>query len=128
MRLLLDTHILLWAVAASRKLPTGARDLLIDPHNTILYSAASIWELAIKSGLGRKDFRVNVGQLLQAAAETGFTELPVTSTHAERVTTLPDLHRDPFDRLLIAQALTEPALLLTNDAQLGEYGQHVRVL
>ena len=127
MRLLLDTHVLLWSVAASRRLPPDARDLLVDPRNTILYSAASVWEIAIKRALGRKDFRVDVAQLLQAAGDTGFIELPVTSAHAARVATLPDLHRDPFDRLLIAQILTESAVLITNDAQLGPYSGQVRV-
>jgi PIN domain nuclease of toxin-antitoxin system len=126
-RLLLDTHFLLWSVASSRKLPSDARALLIDPRNTILFSAASIWEVAIKSTLGRPDFRVDVARLLEAAADTGFIELPVTSAHAARVTTLPDLHKDPFDRLLIAQALAESALLLTNDAPLGQYSKQVRV-
>lgn len=128
MRLLLDTHVLLWSVAASRKLPPKARDLLVDPRNTILYSAASVWEVTIKSGLGRKDFRVDVPKLLQAADDTGFMELPVTSRHAAGVAALPDLHKDPFDRLLIAQALIESAVLLTNDAQLGRYDGQIRVI
>ena len=127
MRLLLDTHVLLWSVAASRRLPPDVRDLLVDPRNTILYSAASVWEIAIKSSLGRKDFRVNLPQLLTAAGDIGFIELPVRSTHAAQVGTLPDLHKDPFDRLLIAQALVESAVLLTNDAQLGHYSRQVRV-
>ncbi len=127
MRLILDTHLLLWAVAASRRLPAEARDLLIDPRNTVFYSAASIWEIAIKSRLGRRDFRVDIRRLLVAAVETGFVELPVTSAHAARVATLPDLHRDPFDRLLVGQALAESAVLLTNDAPLGEYSKQVRV-
>jgi PIN domain nuclease of toxin-antitoxin system len=126
-RLILDTHLLLWAVAASRRLPAEARDLLIDPRNTVFYSAASIWEIAIKSRLGRRDFRVDIRRLLVAAVETGFVELPVTSAHAARVATLPDLHRDPFDRLLVGQALAESAVLLTNDAPLGEYSKQVRV-
>ena len=127
MRLLLDTHVLLWSLAASRKLPPAARRLLVDPRNTILYSAASVWEIAIKSALARKDFRVDLPQLLRAAGATGFIELTVTSAHAARVATLPDLHRDPFDRLLIAQALTESAVLITNDARLGQYGGEIRV-
>jgi PIN domain nuclease of toxin-antitoxin system len=127
MQLLLDTHFLLWSVAASRRLPAAVRDLLVNPGNTVLYSAASVWEIAIKAGLGRTDFRVDVARLLRAVAETGFVELAVTSTHAARVAALPDLHKDPFDRLLIAQAFTEPAVLLTNDALLGPYGPMVRV-
>ena len=127
MRLLLDTHVLLWSVAESRKLPAEARDLLIDPGNAVFYSAASVWEIAIKAGLARKDFKIDLAEFLEAAADTGFVELPVTSAHAARVSTLPDLHKDPFDRLLVAQALTESAVLLTNDSALKAYGGQVRV-
>jgi PIN domain nuclease of toxin-antitoxin system len=126
-RFLLDTHLLLWSVAASRKLPQAVRELLVDSRNAVFYSAASAWEIAIKSTLRRQDFRVDLTKLLRAVADMGFIELPVTSVHAARVATLPDLHRDPFDRLLVAQALTEPAILLTNDARLGQYGANVRV-
>jgi PIN domain nuclease of toxin-antitoxin system len=127
-KLLLDTHLLLWSIAASRKVPAPVRELLVDPGNEVLYSAASVWEIAIKSGLGRESFRIDLPRLLRAAALTGFAELAVTAAHAARVATLPDLHRDPFDRLLVAQALTEPAVLLTNDAQLGPYSAQVRVV
>ena len=128
MQLLVDTHLLLWSVAASRKLPRKARELLTDPDNAVFYSAASVWEIAIKSSLGRDDFRVDLPSLIRAFVAAGFVELAITSTHAARVTSLPDLHKDPFDRLLVAQALSEPALLLTNDQQLGQYGAHVQVL
>ena len=128
MPILLDTHVLLWALAASRRLPAEVRTLLVDPRTTILFSAASIWEIAIKSALRRRDFRINLPQLLAAAADTGFTELPVTAAHAARVITLPAVHRDPFDRLLIAQALTESAVLLTNDQALAVYGGQVRLI
>ena len=128
MRLLLDTHLLLWSVAASRRLPAEAREALTDVENAVLYSAASIWEIAIKSTLGRRDFRVSLPHLLRALARTGFVELPVSAAHAARVASLPDLHKDPFDRLLVAQALAEPLVLLTNDAQLGGYGAQVRIV
>ena len=128
MQLLVDTHLLLWSVAASKKLPPTAREMLTDPSNDVFYSAASVWEIAVKSGLGRDDFQVDMPSLLQAFVAAGFVELAITSTHAARVTSLPDLHKDPFDRLLVAQALSEPALLLTNDAQLGQYGAHVHVI
>ena len=127
MQLLVDTHLLLWSVAASKKLSVKARELLIDPENEVLYSAASVWEIALKSGLGRKDFQVDLPGLLRAFGAAGFVELAITSAHAARVTSLPDLHKDPFDRLLVAQALCEPALLLTNDERLGQYGAHVQV-
>jgi PIN domain nuclease of toxin-antitoxin system len=126
-RLLLDTHVFLWSLAASRRLPADVRDLVSDPRNVVLFSAASVWEIAIKSGLGRKDFHVDLPELLKAAAATGFLELPVSSAHAARVATLPDLHKDPFDRLLIAQTLAESAILLTNDAPLGRYSKQVRL-
>ena len=128
MRLLVDTHLLLWSMAASRRLPAAARELLSDPVNAVLYSAASVWEIAIKSTLRRRDFRVDLPQLLRALAQARFVELPVTAVHAARVALLPDLHKDPFDRLLVAQALAEPVVLLTNDAQLGLYGTQVRVI
>lgn len=128
MQLLVDTHLLLWSVGASKKLPAEARDLITDPANVVLYSAASVWEIALKSSLGREGFKVNMASLLRGFAAAGFTELPVTSAHAARVLSLPDLHRDPIDRMLIAQALTEPAILLTNDGQLAQYGDQVRVL
>jgi PIN domain nuclease of toxin-antitoxin system len=120
--------VLLWAIGASHRLSRDARAWLEDPRNTVLFSAASIWEIAIKSGLGRKDFRVDLARLLAAADETGFLELPVTSVHAARLERLADVHKDPFDRLLIAQAMAESALLVTNDASLRRYGPHIRVL
>jgi PIN domain nuclease of toxin-antitoxin system len=128
MRLLVDTHLLLWSVAASRRLPAAARELLRDPANIVLFSAASVWEIAIKSALRRRDFRVDLPRLLGAFTDSGFAELPVSAEHAALVATLPDLHKDPFDRLLVAQALAEPAVLLTNDSQLEAYGMPVRVV
>jgi PIN domain nuclease of toxin-antitoxin system len=128
MQLLVDTHLLLWSVAASKRLSAKARALLTDPANDVLYSAASVWEIAIKSGLGRADFKVDLPALLRAFEAAGFVELAITAAHAARVISLPDLHKDPFDRLLVAQALSEPALLLTNDQQLGPYGAHVQIL
>jgi len=128
MRLLVDTHLLLWSVAASRKLPSAARELLKDPSNSVLYSAASVWEIAIKTALRRRDFRVDLPRLLRAFAQAGFEELTVNAAHAARVASLPSLHKDPFDRLLVAQALTEPAVLLTNDSQLDGYGAQVRIV
>jgi len=127
-RLLVDTHLLLWAVASSRRLPRGARALIEDPANEVYYSAASIWEIAIKSALRRKDFRVDVPALLAALARMGFVELPVTGAHAARVVQLANIHRDPFDRLLVAQSVVEPLTLLTNDALLARYGDGVRVV
>ncbi|OGA30238.1 MAG: twitching motility protein PilT [Betaproteobacteria bacterium RIFCSPLOWO2_02_FULL_65_24] len=128
MQLLLDTHFLLWSMAASRRLPVDVREVLTDPENGVFYSAASIWEIAIKSALRRRDFRVDLPRLLRALPRAGFAELPVSAEHAARVASLPALHKDPFDRLLVAQALVEPLVLLTNDAQLGRYDAQVRVI
>ena len=128
MRLLLDTHLLLWAAARSARLPREARELLQDDSNDVYYSAASIWEIAIKSSLRRKDFRVDLTQLLATLPEMGLVELPVTAAHAAGVTRLPSIHRDPFDRLLIAQSIVEPLTLLTNDALLDRYRVGARVV
>ena len=128
MRLLLDTHLLLWAVARSERLSPEARLLIEDPRNDVQYSAASVWEIAIKSTLRRKDFRVDLSLLHSAFSVIGLTELPVRAEHAIGVTHLPPIHRDPFDRLLVAQSVVEPLVLLTNDAVLARYGQVVRVV
>ena len=127
MRLLLDTHLLLWAAASSERLPRGARELLEDDNNEVYYSAASIWEIA-KSSLRRKDFRIDLAQLLATLPAMGLVELPITAVHAAGVTRLPPIHRDPFDRLLIAQSLIEPLTLLTNDALLDRYRVGARVV
>ena len=128
MRLLLDTHLLLWAAANSKRLPRMARELLEDETNEVYYSAASIWEIAIKSSIGRKDFRIDLASLQSMLPEMGFIELPVTAAHAAGITKLPLIHRDPFDRLLIAQSIAEPLTLLTNDAILGRYRGSVRIV
>ena len=128
MRLLIDTHLLLWAAARSRRLSREARRLLGDPANEVLYSAASLWEIAIKAALRRSDFRVDLALLRPALDGMGFVELPVRGAHAERLTSLPPIHKDPFDRMLVAQSLSEPLLLLTNDAALAVYGDVVRVV
>jgi len=101
------------------------RSILEDPTQEVLFSAASLWEISIKSALGRADFRVSPDEILTAALETGFEELPVRSAAALKVASLPPHHRDPFDRLLVAQALTEPARLYTADAALEPYSELV---
>jgi PIN domain nuclease of toxin-antitoxin system len=128
MRFLLDTHLLLWSAARSRRLPKAARLLLEDPANEVFFSAASLWEIAVKSSLRKEDFDVDVAVLRPALAEMGFEELPVSGAHAERLASLPPLHKDPFDRMLVAQSLAEPLVLLTNDVALGEYGKSVKVV
>ncbi len=128
MRFLLDTHLLLWALGAPGKLDAGTRDLIEDPANTVLFSAASIWEIAIKSGLGRSDFPTRPEAVARAARETGFTELPIGADVAARVVDLPLYHRDPFDRLLVAQAMSEPVHLYTADPLLPPYTELVRLV
>jgi PIN domain nuclease of toxin-antitoxin system len=124
-RLLLDTNILLWALSEPTKLKPNIRSLLEDPEHDVLFSAASVWEMAIKAALGRVDFQVSPDQIVTAALATGFTELPVRSAAALKVRVLPLHHRDPFDRLLVAQAMTEPAMLYTADMHLTAYSELV---
>lgn len=119
MRLLVDTHLLVWWVAG-RRLSREAAALIADPKNEVFASAASIWEIAIKAGLGRID--VDPAELVQALEIGGFAALPVTSRHAVAVTQLPEIHRDPFDRLLVAQSRVEQLALLTHDKLLSGYG------
>ncbi len=128
MRILLDTHLLLWAMAASRKLPRDVKSQLLDPNNDIYYSAASLWEIAIKRGLQRTDFRIDIEALMEALEASGFVELPISAAHAASVAKLPPIHKDPFDRLLVAQSMIEPLTLLTNDAVLGDYWDGVKVV
>lgn len=126
MKLLLDTQILLWAAGQPGRLSAAARRQLNNPNNELLFSAASLWEITIKKSLGRDDFRVEPRLLRRGLLDNGYIELPVTSEHAVSIDTLPDLHKDPFDRILLAQALTEGVTLLTTDAQLARYPGPVR--
>lgn len=126
MKLLLDTQLLLWAAGAPQRLSAEARRLINDADNALLFSAASMWEVTIKSSLGRDDFRVEPRVLRRALLDNGYLELPITSEHAVSVDTLSEFHKDPFDRLLIAQALVEGITLLTADAQLARYRGPVR--
>jgi PIN domain nuclease of toxin-antitoxin system len=128
MRLLVDTHLLLWAAARSRRLPKEARLLLEEPANEVFFSAASLWEIVIRAALHKPDFKVDVTLLRPALSEMGFAELPVSGTHAERLGSLPPIHKDPFDRMLVAQSLAEPLVLLTNDGVLADYGDVVKVV
>ena len=127
MRVLLDTPMLLWAAAMSARLPGQARMLLEDASNEVYCSVASLWEIAIKSALRRPDFDVDLKALRAALPEMAIAELPVTGQHIEALTALPPIHKDPFDRLLVAQAIAEPLVLLTNDAMLAGYGSGVLV-
>lgn len=122
MRLLLDTHIYLWAVTDDLKLTDAARKMILDADD-VFVSSASIWEASIKAGLGKLHADVNL--LVSEIEASGFIELPVRAAHAAMVRDLPDIHRDPFDRLLIAQAIWEPLRLLTSDSHLAAYSDLV---
>lgn len=114
MKLLLDTHLLLWA-AAGTGLSPAASEMIDDPASELFFSPASIWEIAIKSALGRPDFDLDAGVFRRALLESGYEEMAITGAHAAAVTALPDLHRDPFDRILVAQAIVEGVTLLSAD-------------
>lgn len=126
MKLLLDTHLLLWAAGQPERLSAKAKKLLSDPANELLFSAASLWEIAIKNTLGRPDFRVDPRILRRGLLDNGYAELPVTGQHAVGIDGLPPLHKDPFDRLLLSQALVEGVTLLTRDEELARYAGPVR--
>ena len=126
MKLLLDTHLLLWAAGQPRKLSAAARKLLADTANELLFSAASLWEIAIKRGLDREDFVVDARLLRRGLLDNGYAELPIRSEHAVAIDSLPPIHRDPFDRLLVAQATFEGITLLTSDPVVARYPGPVR--
>jgi|HubBroStandDraft_4_1064222.scaffolds.fasta_scaffold974421_1 PIN domain nuclease of toxin-antitoxin system len=128
MRLLVDTHVLLWAVAEPQKLSKASQAKLEAEENEVLFSAASIWELAIKLQIGRLFLPIKLEDITAAAKLMGFAELPVSAAHAAGVRDLPLYHRDPFDRVLVAQAIHEPARLLTANAVLGQYSNLVEII
>lgn len=126
MRLLLDTHLLLWAAGAVERLSPQARLLLDDPNNELLFSAASLWEFAIKHSLGRADFAVDVRLLRRGLFDNLYRELAVTGEHAVAVAGLPPIHKNPFDRILVAQSILEGVMLLTADPLVAQYPAPVR--
>ena len=126
MNLLLDTHVLLWAAGAPEKLSATARALLEDDDASLWFSAANIWEVAIKSGLGREDFRVEPRRLRRGLLDNGWRELAISSEHAAATVNLPPLHRDPFDRILVAQARVEGVTLITADEMVAQYDHAIR--
>ncbi len=121
MKYLLDTHLLLWAAGQPERLSTDARSMLENTANQLLFSAASLWEVSIKNGLGRNDFSVNPRLLRRGLLDNGYLELPITSEHTVSLDNLPLIHKDPFDRLLIVQAMVEGITLLTSDALVARY-------
>ena len=121
MKLLLDTHLLLWAAGEPRRLSKRARTLIDNPDNELLFSAASLWEVAIKRGLGREDFKVDARLLRRGLLDNGYSELPIISDHVVATESLPPIHKDPFDRVLVAQATIEGVTLLTIDSLVAQY-------
>jgi PIN domain nuclease of toxin-antitoxin system len=127
MKALLDTHLLLWAAIANEDMPSSgalspeARALIEDETNELFFSPASVWEVAIKNALGRQDFRVDPHLFRRALLDNGYMELSITSLHTATIANLPDHHKDPFDRLLIAQATVEGIPLFTNDEIVALY-------
>ena len=128
MKFLLDTHLLLWAAGQSTRLSAAAAKLIDNPANEFLFSAASIWEVAIKRGLGRSDFQADPRLLRRGLLDNGYTELPVLSDHVVAIDSLPPVHKDPFDRLLVAQATVEGITLLTADSVVAQYSGPVRMV
>ena len=128
MKLLLDTHVLLWAAGEPARLSASARRLINDADNEPLFSVASLWEIAIKRGLGRKDFQVDARLLRRGLLDNGYSELPIMSDHVVAVEDLPAIHKDPFDRLLVAQATVEGITLLTLDLLVARYPGPIRKL
>ena len=128
MRLLLDTHILLWAAGYPGRLTPEARSLLDDPATELLFSTASIWEIVIKKALGRRDFHIEPRQFRDSLIQNGYSELAIRSEHSLTVGLLPLIHRDPFDRMLIAQAQVENITLLTMDNKLSRYSGPVKMV
>lgn len=125
MNLLLDTHVALWAITDSPKLPPAARTLILSPKSAVWVSVASLWEIAIKHSLGRGDMPVSGQDAVRYFRDSGYRLLPVDAEHALAVETLPAHHQDPFDRMLVAQALVEPMRLMTRDPQVARYSDSI---
>ncbi|WP_110642249.1 type II toxin-antitoxin system VapC family toxin [Salinicola sp. CPA57] len=126
MNLLLDTHVLLWAAAEPDRLSDETAGLINNQDNKVYFSAASLWEIVIKAALDRPDFQVDPHLLRRGLIENGYLELPITSQHTLAVSHLPDIHKDPFDRILVAQAESEGFLLLTADELVARYPGPIR--
>lgn len=125
MNLLLDTHVALWAITDSPKLPLKARELIDSPKTNVWISTASIWEIAIKYSLGRGDMPISGQTALRYFSESGYRQLPIEAEHAVAIEDLPAHHSDPFDRILVAQALVEPMRLMTHDATVALYSDTI---
>ncbi|MGB7196247.1 MAG: type II toxin-antitoxin system VapC family toxin [Collimonas pratensis] len=128
MKLLLDTHLLLWAAGTPDRLSAPALALIGSQENELFFSAASLWEIAIKRDLGRSDFQVDARLLRRGLLDNGYSELVIDSEHAVAIDSLPPIHKDPFDRILVAQATVEGILLLTVDSLVAQYPGPIRLL
>ena len=126
MKYLLDTHLLLWASGLPERLSQAARELIQEPSHELYFSAASMWEIVIKNNLGRQDFQVDVHVLRRGLVDNGYYELAITSEHVVAIDCLPTIHKDPFDRILIAQAIIEGITLLTADTVVAQYPGSIR--
>ena len=128
MKVLLDTHLFLWAAEESRRLPASVRDIMEGADQDLVFSVASLWEIAIKKALGRRDFRVDLNVLQRNLVENGYIELPVLAEHVLATVSQPPIHKDPFDRVLVAQATVEGIMLLTADPILARYPGPIRLV
>ena len=128
MRYLLDTHVLLWAASSPEKFTPEVRATLENPQNELVFSAASMWEIAIKNSLERPDFKVDMWNLRRCLQDNEYTEIPVTSAHAAFTQVLEKLHKDPFDRMLIAQACVDDLMLLTADRLVAQYSGPIEMI
>lgn len=126
MKLLLDTHILLWAGASPSDLPSEATALIEDRGNELYFSAASVWEVGIKKALGKANFQFDPAVFRRALLDVGYLELPMTGQHSIAAAALPMLHADPFDRMLIGQAITEGFVLVTSDSAIARYAGPIK--
>ena len=128
MKLLLDTHLLLWSAGKPERLSTEARALIEALDNELFFSSASLWEVVIKRGLGRDDFKVDARLLRRGLLDNGYSELPIGSEHVVAIDNLPAIHKDPFDRILVAQAQVEGITLLTTDTTVAKYSGPIRLV
>lgn len=128
MKLLLDTHLLLWSAAEPSRLSAEARALIEEPQNDLFFSAANLWEIVIKNSLGREDFQIEPRQLRRGLLDNGYNELVITSEHTVSIDSLPPIHKNPFDRILVAQATVEGFVLLTADSLVAQYPGPIKLV
>lgn len=126
MKILLDTHLILWAASSPNELSLEARQLIEDESNDLFFSPANLWEIAIKSSLQKESFQVDTRVLRRNLLDNSYIELPITSAHTVFIQSLPSIHKDPFDRILVAQATVEGVTLLTSDAMVAQYPGPIR--